>query len=122
MAGPQRRPPGPRLPHGSISVFTLNVDRKRAAGRPPPSANTHGQTSPTARKAVAGLSQSPPRPGLPRAAINFHLKRCSAGSSGPLYVLVIGPAARRISGSAARRLSVSAAQRFSGSGATAALQ
>ena len=97
-----------------------------AALRPPPTPAAKRRPPPTiARKAVAGLSQSPPRPGLPRAAIDFHPTRCSAGSSGPLYVRVSGPAARWISGSAARRLggsatrrlSVSAAQRFSGSAA-----
>ena len=50
MAGPQRRPPGPHLPYGSISVITLNVDRQKVAGpvppATPPSADTRRKTSP----------------------------------------------------------------------------
>ena len=71
MAGPQRRPPGPHLPRGSISVFALNVGRKKVAGpvlpaTPPSALRQHprpniahrpkGSSGPVAKPATAGLA------------------------------------------------------------------
>ena len=76
MAGPQRRPPGPHLPRGSISVFTLNVDRQKAAGpvlpATPPSANTRGQTSPSADHRPKGSSGPVAKPTTAGLAAGRH--------------------------------------------------